>query len=157
MVVEKRYNTDLLTLSSREAQLIAQQCNCTASKGKGLSKSIADRFPYADFYSKRTQPSTPGTIEIAGKEGQRKIIALYAQYAPGKAYGWSGETPEERERWFAECLDRIGRIKNLRSIAFPMYIGCGLAGGNWSNYEALITAFAAKKPNVKVLLCSNMS
>lgn len=146
------YNTDILELSSKEAQVVAQQCNCVTKSSKGLSQAIAKKFPHADFYSKRTKNSKPGTIELAGKGKERKIIAMYSQNQPGKPT--SKESSSMREEWFRECLDRIGRIKNLRSIAFPMNIGCGLAGGVWNNYEGMIRKFSKDNPRVNVIICS---
>lgn len=39
------------------------------------------------------------------------------------------------------------------TIAFPKNIGCGLAGGNWKNYEKFITQFAEGVKGVEVLVC----
>ena len=38
------------------------------------------------------------------------------------------------------------------STAFPYKIGCGLAGGKWSKYEAMIEAFAEANPDVEVTI-----
>ena len=150
------YNCDLREFDA--AQIIAQQCNCVTTTAKGLSASIAERFPYADFY--RDNPNrVPGTIEIRGGDDatrKRWICAMYAQYHPGKATGKDGDTIERRKRWFTECLGRIARIKNLRSVAFPRKIGCGLAGGDWSIYRALIDEWVPTLTDgVKVYLVSN--
>jgi len=153
--VKYLYNTDLLELSSKEAQIIAQQCNCKSKKTAGLSKDIAKKFPYADFYSSRKDESCPGTIEVRGdrKEKERFIMALYAQKSPGKPKG--SDNAEKREEWFSECLDRISRkYKKLKSIAFPHGIGCGLAGGDWENYEKIILDWAGEYPHIKVMIAS---
>ena len=42
--------------------------------------------------------------------------------------------------------------KNLVSIAFPMGIGCGLAGGDWNVYLNLIKQFKINNPNTKVTI-----
>lgn len=148
------FNTDLLEISPKKAQVIAQQCNCSSRKGKGLSKDIANKFPHADFYSKRENPSKPGTIEVRGSgKKERFVMALYAQREPGRAK--DDDTSEQREEWFAECLERIPRkYKKIKSIAFPRGIGCGLAGGNWENYERLICDWAEEYPQIKVMIVS---
>nr|QBK85739.1 MAG: uracil-DNA glycosylase [Marseillevirus LCMAC101] len=149
------YQTDLLELSSKEAQIIAQQCNCYSKKGAGLSKDIAKKFPYANFYSSREDESCPGTIEVRGdrKEKERFVMALYAQKRPGKPKG--SDSAEKREEWFSECLDRIPKkYKKLKSIAFPHGIGCGLANGNWENYEKIICDWAMEYPHIKVMIAS---
>ncbi len=149
------FNTDLLEISSKEAQIIAQQCNCQSKKGKGLSKDIAEKFPHANFYSSREEDSSPGTIEVRGdrKEKERFVMALYAQKSPGKPKG--RDNAEQIEEWFAECLERIPKkYKKLKSIAFPLGIGCGLAGGNWENYEKIILDWAEEYPKIKVMIVS---
>lgn len=149
------FNTDLLEMSSKEAQIIVQQCNCQSKKGKGLSKDISAKFPFADFYSSREKDSIPGTIEVRGdrKENERFVMALYAQKGPGKPK--ENDNAESREEWFAKCLDRIPRkYKKLKSIAFPHGIGCGLAGGKWENYEKIICDWAEEYPKIKVMIVS---
>ena len=37
-------------------------------------------------------------------------------------------------------------------LAFPREIGCGLAGGVWSRYEAMIQELASAHPNFEVLI-----
>ena len=54
------------------------------------------------------------------------------------------DTPQEREQWFAQCLEELGQCDSYQNLAFPYQIGCGLAGGNWSRYLAMIQDFAVK-------------
>lgn len=124
------YNQSLLDCN---AQLIAQQCNYVSKKAKGLSQSIIDKYPYADFYSKRTTPSVPGTIRVVGNKQleMRYICAMFAQMYPGKAK-YNNDTTKYREIWFEKCLQEISKLKNLKSVAFPHGIGCGLAKGDWN-------------------------
>lgn len=147
--MEYQYNSDLLEV---DAQIIAQQCNCITKQGKGLSADIAAKFPHADFYSKRTKPSVPGTIEVRGGNGKRWVCAMYAQYRPGGPN--KGDSVEDRVGWFQECLDRISKIKNLRHIAFPDKIGCGLAQGDWTTYYTMLYSFAEQNPTVRVTIVS---
>ena len=85
----------------------------------------------------------------------------YGQFAPGKprsskgaARGMQGggggggrgdDMPDsafDRERYFQQGLDAIAAIPNLTSVAFPYLVGCGLAGGKWKSYTAMLNAFA---------------
>ena len=110
----------------------------------------------------------PGTIQILRNPGleivknsqgeshlvpkKPDVIALYAQWNYGK--GKKGpqhanivpykDTFQERERWFAQCLEELGQCDSYQNLAFPYQIGCGLAGGNWSRYLSMIQDFAAK-------------
>jgi len=137
------WSSDLL---DSDAKVIVQQCNCITRQGKGLSEAITQRFPHADVYSKRTTPSTPGTIEIRGGGELRWVCAFYAQYYPGKpsfriGYG-KKDTDENRIIWFKACLEKLARAKNMTSVAFPYNIGWGLAQGDWTVYEGMILEFA---------------
>ena len=40
----------------------------------------------------------------------------------------------------------------LTSVAFPERIGCGVAGGNWAEYRAVIEGFQLRNPRVRVVL-----
>ena len=138
-------------MSSKEAQIIAVRCNCKSKKGTGLSKDIAKKFPYADFYSGREEDSSPGTIEVRGdhKKKERFVMALYTQKELGNPKG--SDSSEQREEWFAECLERIPRkYKKLKSIAFPLES----AGGNWGNYEKIICDWAEEYSQIKVMIVS---
>lgn len=146
------YETDILELDASTAQIILQQCNCVTSKGKGLSASIAERYPHADFYSDRSSPSKPGTIEVRGGKGDRYVCAMYAQYHPGAPSKKDGDTAAQRLAWFGMCLKKVSKIKNLKSVAFPYQIGCGLARGDWYLYVGLIDQFATDHPDIKTYI-----
>lgn len=131
-------------------QYIAQQCNCITNTYLGLAKSVVQKFPWADFYSNSNRK--PGTIQIAGNPvlGQRQIIAMFAQYNPGRPSHF--ETKKIRVEWFQTCLNLISVIPNLKSIGFPFNIGCGLAGGDWEDYHQMLANFAASNPDVVINL-----
>jgi uracil-DNA glycosylase len=135
---------DILT-SSR--QIIAQQCNCTSKTYAGLSKSIVDTFPHANFYN-RDFDSKPGTIKLVGKKSQRYIVAMFAQLRPGKPK--QDDTAEMRIEWFKSCLGKIAKIKGIKSIAFPYGIGCGLAGGDWQTYCKILVDWAKCHDNIQI-------
>ncbi len=149
------YCTDLLSLSSTDYKVLVQQCYCvSSSKGaKGLAKDIIRTFPYADFYSERTKNSKSGTIQMKGSPHGRWICAFYAQVHPGSS-GKKNDTSEDREKYFQECLDALSNVKNLKSVAFPQNIGCGLAGGSWESYEEMIKNFATSNPTIQVCIVS---
>lgn len=89
------------------------------------------------------------------------VACLFAQFAPGKSGNYYKEicsehinrltlkpiidNKTEREAWFQLCLSKLAlRIAKLKckNITFPYLIGCGLAGGDWSKYEKMITQWA---------------
>lgn len=127
-------------LNSNE-QYIIHSCNCVTKNSKGLAKSIFDKFNYANTYKTREKNSIPGTIDICGNgDNKRYIINLYSQIYPGSSK-YSNDTKELRLKWFNECLIKVSKIENLNSIAIPYNISCGLAGGNWNDYNDLIIKF----------------
>lgn len=133
-------------LLEAKEEFIGHQCNCCTTESKFLAKQIFDNFPYANTYKFRTKDpktrSRPGTVDIFGVKGQRKIINMYAQYYPGGAkYG--NDTYLKRLEWFEECLNAIGKT-GVKKLALPYNIGCGSAGGDWNKYFGLIESFTNK-------------
>lgn len=147
-----------------DTKYIAHQCNCITTKGKGLSKTIFNKYPYADIYScrptkvdYRNLPSDqkPGTIITKGNgKEQRYIINMLAQLYPNPPkFAQSRLDGEDaRVKYFIECLDAISKIEDLESVAFPYGIGCGLAGGNWNIYFSLLKSFAKHLDPIQVIL-----
>lgn len=150
MPVVKVVKGDILEANEK---YIGQQCNCVTVKSHGLSKSIADKYPWADVYRLRAQSgnrnccvesdrSTPGTIQkIYGHN--KVVVCLFGQYCPGKVgvynnvYG-GDETLQDRENWFKQCIKQIDHDEEIDVIALPYYIGCGLAGGRWEIYSEIL-------------------
>lgn len=126
--------------------MIAHQCNCISTSGKGLAKLIFEKYPEADIYVNRIKIDKPGTNKIIETKG-KKIINMFGQYNPGKGYGKENKTI--RLMWFKSCLDLL-EIKKGESIAMPYLIGCGLAGGNWKKYSELLLRWAKEK-EVKIV------
>jgi hypothetical protein len=135
---------------------IAHQCNCVTDRAAGLAAAIFARFPHANIYIGRTTHDVPGTIEIRGQDGTnaRPVIAIFGQVYPGKPRYPNSSTdgPAARERYFAAALDRIAALSGLLSVGFPWEIGCGMAGGQWPRYRAMIDRFADANPCAKVTI-----
>lgn len=147
--------------------VIVQQINCVAVRPHGLSADIAKRYNYADVYSKRRPVynrnwainediSTPGTI-IISKDPENKgpiVVGLLGQYIYGKPGKYpscplSQDNYDLRQKWFSSSLLELSDFlinENISSVGFPFKIGCGLAGGNWSDYLNIITKFSENKP-----------
>jgi O-acetyl-ADP-ribose deacetylase (regulator of RNase III) len=163
VVVEKG---DLLAAPQ---EVIAQQCCCTAVRPHGLSSSIAAALG-TDFYRRRRPAAgqrncavpedrpAPGTCEalpVPGRPGQF-VAALYGQYAMGKPgrYFADHNVPDglgDREEYFARALEALAtwmKQRALRTVAFPCKIGCGLAGGSWPAYKAMLDTWAARHPEI---------
>lgn len=137
-------------LDSKE-QYICHQCNCvTDGLAAGLAMAIFNKHPYSDVYKNRKERSVLGTISIHGNgENDRFVVNMFSQYYPGHPV-FPNDNVSIREAAFKNCLNYIGRISNLVSIAFPYMIGCGLANGDWDRYYKMLETFANDNPNVVV-------
>jgi O-acetyl-ADP-ribose deacetylase (regulator of RNase III) len=111
----------------------------------------------------------PGTIRIlsdSNNKDSKNIICMFAQWCPGppneiskyKSYpnkdqrsfkvktlssllpNFKIDTRQNRVKWFKECLDEIKKL-DIKKVAFPYQIGCGLAKGNWTTYYNMIKEF----------------
>lgn len=148
-------------LLAHDADYIVHQCNCRTTRAWGLAYSLFGSFPHADTYTVPSDPKlapmppkrVPGTLTLHGGPGTglRGVINLYGQDAPGKA-SVAAETKAQRLTWFTNALLQLADVPNLKSVAFPHGIGCGLAGGSWAQYEAALVAFAALVPKTEVYI-----
>ena len=150
--IEKTVVGDLLNAKEK---YICQQCNCVTMIPHGLSVAIAKRYPWADVYGQRkphsrnctSEPATPGTIQVSGSFGKH-VVHMFAQFYPGKPGTWNGpyahlawpgrDDANARAGYFKQCLERLDAMNLDCPVAMPMYIGCGLAGGNWAAYSKML-------------------
>lgn len=136
-------------------QYIAHQVNCvTQGSAAGLARSLFKKYPYSDVYKNRVDKSLPGTITIHGDGvNNRYIINMYSQYYPGKFNNsFLNDNQSVREQYFTSSLKEISKIEDIKNIAFPYQVGCGLAGGNWEKYLNMLQDFADNNPNITVSL-----
>jgi hypothetical protein len=134
---------------------ICHQCNCVTKRAAHLSKDMFQNFPYADVYTGRVTPNTPGTIDIKGNGiDQRYVINMFGQYYPGEPRLPESEIDgyQSREKYFHRALLKIAKIPDLDSIAFPWKIGCGAAGGDWTYYLGTLENFAKYRQDTKVVI-----
>lgn len=115
------------------AKFIAHQCNCVSQgQAAGVARSIFDKYPWADVYKGRILRSSPGTNKIISNN-EKVVINMFAQYYPGGPK-YDSDNSTIREKYFKSCIKAISQRSDIDSIAFPKYIGCGIAGGDWENY-----------------------
>ena len=142
-------------LLNSDLQYIAHQCICTSKDAGGLAHSLFKKFPYANTYKTRTKNNEPGTIQVlGGGDKNRFIINMYAQYMPGPPamYRESKDDYHKRRNYFFDCLMKIKKIPDVKAVGFPHNIGCGLAGGIWEDYLAMLTGLARATPTMDVVI-----
>ena len=120
-----------------ESYLI-HQCNCVTNVSKGLAETIFKLYPDANKYIDSNFKRIPGTISV-----HDKIINMYAQRYPGKSK-YNNDTKSQRLEWFKMGLNSLKDLPNIKSIAVPFKIGCGLAGGDWNEYFKELEIFVEK-------------
>ena len=146
------------SLLDTKVKYIVQQCNCLTVRAHGLSQVIVDKYPWADPYGCRksmgkrncaieNDRDKPGSIKIFDSPDEDKhVICMFAQWTPGipgkfTTYpDYDCDTYINRQLWFNNCLNEIGKL-DIKEVAFPWKIGCGLAGGNWTTYKSMIERF----------------
>lgn len=140
MPIIKVVNGNLL---DAKEPIICQQSNCVTMTSYGLAQQIAEKYPWADVYKRRMKtPSVLGTIQVDTHDG-KSVIHLFAQYMPGKPNGRSlpkqNDGSIHRIQYFKACLEKMDELE-LEVVAMPYLIGCGLAGGDWKVYKAMLEA-----------------
>ena len=110
----------------------------------------------------------PGSIQIMNHSNNEGpfVCCLFAQYRMGNSfksatmYYMKYDTDEEykntpddkcsRLMYFTDCLDVLAEKLNnefdeiIDKVIIPKYIGCGMAGGEWFEYEQKIKLFSQK-------------
>ncbi len=137
-------NGDIL---ETDVQYIAHQCNCVTKNSLGLAKAIFNKYPESNIYNKNIK-RIPGEIIVKGK-----VINMLSQYKPGSPS--VGDSSDDRIRWFKLCLKEIKNIDDIKSVAFPYKIGCGLAKGDWKTYKKIIEEFVEENKDISVYICRN--
>jgi O-acetyl-ADP-ribose deacetylase (regulator of RNase III) len=133
---------------------IVHQCNCVCAGGaQGVAKAIFRAFPHADVYNQRLSHQrphdVPGTLSV-----HDRIVNFYSQLLPGKPHA-AEDTYSDRLTWFKACLALLPHSRPggpAQSVAFPAHIGCGLAGGHWPQYRAILERFAQEHSEWRVVL-----
>eukprot|EP00052_Salpingoeca_macrocollata_P005845 m.49891 g.49891 ORF g.49891 m.49891 type:complete len:170 (-) comp15089_c1_seq1:179-688(-) len=147
---DARIKLKLGDLLSATEKYIVQQCNARSDRAKGLSEVLFKKFPHADIYSNRSHRE-PGDISVHGPPG-RRVINMIGQVGPGKPKVSGADSADARLAYFKECLEKIAKLDDLGSVAFPFMIGCGLGGGDWTLYLEALNAFAARVAPVPVFM-----
>jgi hypothetical protein len=123
--------------------VMGHQTNCKTTKPWGLSKAMFDRYPVADVYSDDSV-RVPGTTILRKLESGRYVANLMGQRYPSRPK-YKNDTSEKRLQWFTTALEEI---PDELSVALPYRIGCGLAGGDWDDYEDVIHQWSKHRAGV---------
>lgn len=127
--------------------VLAHQTNCSSTHSAGLAAAVFNRFPNANTYGKWHKKRVYGACDVfdVSEYGTpvTHVVNMNAQYFPGSVR--TGENYAERHMRFSECLLELQGLvqrNGWKRVNFPYRIGCGLAGGNWDAYIAMLHKFA---------------
>jgi O-acetyl-ADP-ribose deacetylase (regulator of RNase III) len=129
-------------------KIICHICNDVGGWGKGFVLALSRRWKepewaYRDCYRGRAENDfTLGAVQVVYVESRLWVANMIAQR--GMKQGSGG--PPIRYGALAECLEQLGEkaIELEASVHMPR-IGCGLAGGKWSEVEPLIEKHLCEK------------
>lgn len=122
-----------------EEGIICHQVNCQGVMGAGVAKAIASRYPQVlSAYRELCDTPTPwqllGQIQDVRASSTLTVINLFGQ----ESYSRS------RRATSYDAVDiawkQIGAIWADDKIHVPHSMGCGLGGGIWSIYSAIVDA-----------------
>ena len=133
--------------------LFCHQVNCKGKMGAGIAKQIRNEYP--EIYHEYKHLCDNGeaklgeVLPVETSDG-RICFNMFAQYS----YGYDGCYTDYDA--FKKCLDSISKFMANHMmklpVAFPCYIGCGHAGGDWRKILALLENFAKDKDVIIVSL-----
>lgn len=138
----REVNGDLLILAQEgNFDIIAHQTNCFATWNKGLAKQIKEAYPFAYQVDKETEYgdyNKLGNYSVYTHKSFeehvpfRLILNIYSQYDMGRDKCY---TDYDAMR---VALRKINKAYKGKKIGLPKFMGCGLAGGDWSIVQPII-------------------
>lgn len=125
--------------------VFCHQVNCKGMMGAGLAKQIRNKYP--EVYQKYRflcgqGDAKTGMIQHVSTDDDRICINMFAQYSYGRDRVYTNYDA------FRQCLEQIDKLLSKiyvtgeKKIAFPKYIGCGLAGGDWNKIYKMLEEFS---------------
>lgn len=129
-----------------KCNIICHQTNCMGVMGSGIAKQIADKYPSVAMrnkdYCRLCNPL--GTILPVRVDKDHICVNLYGQYNYGRNKRFTDyKALQSALDMLADRLNKSA-IPADWTIGFPNRIGCGLAGGSWSEVYPMIIEFSNK-------------
>ena len=136
IIYQKGDATDPIFLYDNEVRIIIHICNNTNKWGKGFVMALSSRWPTIDqIYHK--YPQILGTIQPLIKISEDLFVCNMIAQEGIKSVN---SVPPIRYDALKSCLYSLAEIfKSFNKISIHMpRIGCGLAGGKWSQIKEII-------------------
>lgn len=140
-MIEKQMIGDILSdatalAESGKSVFILYQVNCEGVIGAGLAEQIKERFPgVSQAYQQKCQ-------DIGSKLGDIQVCSCLAEagYCIVNCFGQKGYGTDKRYTDYEalkKCLETV-KAYHPAIVRIPFYMGCGLAGGDWSVVTSII-------------------
>lgn len=130
-------------LLQSDVQIKVHQTNCLGAMGAGIALQIRNKYPkvyeeYRDLCKNNSPDKLMGSIQVVEIGNGDAICNLFGQYDHK-----SGEIQTNYEAFVEGLKELVEYIKqhNIKSVGFPMYIVCGLAGGDWNMIHTFLKAY----------------
>ena len=138
-VIEK----DILTV---DRGVIFHQVNCVGVMGGGIARSIALKWPNVEAAYKNKCERTSG--KLLGRSFVYGVTIDPPLFI-ANIFGQDSVSRTSRQTNYEATVEAFERLKqsqivnpiNSLPLYFPYQMGCGLGGGNWKIYSAIIEAY----------------
>lgn len=118
-LIEKMKNTSVEfvndDIENCDTQLVANICTCIGDEYICKNENIFEKWPKSNIYKVRKDKSIISTISSTKVDKGKFVINMFC-------YTFSNEDIEDIKKQllrFESCLDKISRIKGIKSISFP--------------------------------------
>ena len=119
-----------------DTDLVAHQVNCKGVMGAGLARQIRAQFPDVYEAYRRACNNVDRSSDLLGKiQIKQGIVNLFAQ----DGYGTDRRYTDYKA--LATCLNKLALYMTehqMKTLALPYGMGCGLAGGDWKIVHEII-------------------
>jgi O-acetyl-ADP-ribose deacetylase (regulator of RNase III) len=135
---------DLLAVSSG---VLCHQTNCLGQMGAGIASSIRDKWPhvygpYRALCDKHKGPRSIlllGFCQIVPVNPGRYVANIFGQHEYGRFATYTDyRAVTEAFKSLKLQLESLTSESSHRQVYVPFKMGCGLAGGDWTKYSAII-------------------
>lgn len=140
-------------LLEAEENLICHQVNCRGVMGTGLALALKTKYPkiYIEYRNLCTFNSIDkliGSAQIVEVDSNKYIVNLFGQVNYGRGIVHTNYNALQRA---LNSTFQFAHEFNY-SIAIPYNLGCGLAGGDWTEVLSIIQRECINFPDISVKL-----
>lgn len=156
--VEGDILTDVLDENTiHQGVIVCHQVNCKGVMGAGLALQIKRKHPHVyQEYLKKCQ-QTPNSRDCLGDV---QFISCISQsgYTVANIFGQDGVGRNKQQTDYnalEKAMSDIGRSSPTKIIRIPLFMGCGLGGGNWGVVMDVIDKTLVQKGVQVEVWCKN--